>query len=834
MFPFLGKVVSRGWLAFLLAWIGLMVGSWVAAPPWGDVAQDREFGFLPASAPSRVAEEEFNKAFPDEQLGSNVVLIVEDPGAGQLDRDLKFVDNVIEPGLREVAKSEGGLAGEAPPSEEPLFGAAPAKPPKPAPNHSIISRIRTPSAPGTGALLVSPDGKALLVVMELTTELMSHTNWSVITKVEDFVRALHRDGRIPDGIRVGITGSAVIGRDQSYARLQSAHATEFWTVLLVVGLLVVIYRAPLLALIPLLTVYFAVQVSIHLLAILAGKGVVNLFEGIQIYITVLGYGAGVDYCLFLMARYKEELDHGATAGDAIAHALGHVGAALVASAATVMCGIGMMVFAEFGKFHEAGYAVPFSLFIALCATLTFSASLLRLAGRWAFWPFVPRPAAPAAAPVPPKRRPWRRFFQPGGAFYRGWMWMSHALLHRPFAIWGGTVAVMLPFAVAAGLLSGELSYDLVGNLPADAPSVDGTQMLQQHFPAGMMGPITVLAVNPHVDFSTPQGGALVRELTDRLKRQRDELGIADIRSLADPLGVTAASKRAFAGIKVSAEERAAATHRAAVERYTTDFGERAKIGTRLDIILQDSPFARRSVRELDRVQKALRDDLPGALRDGTQLYLLGATASMRDLRGVMDRDHTRIFILVLVSVFVILVLLLRRPLISFYLVLSVLFSYYATLGVTFAVFYAVNPGGFSGLDWKVAIFLFTILIAVGEDYNIFLMARIDEEQRRHGLLHGVTEALSRTGPIISSCGIIMAGTFVSLMAGTLSEMKQLGFALAFGVLLDTFVVRPILVPAFLIVLYRWRSRGPGAQDRPPPHPGNVLAAPPQGRQVGGS
>jgi RND superfamily putative drug exporter len=163
-------------------------------------------------------------------------------------------------------------------------------------------------------------------------------------------------------------------------------------------------------------------------------------------------------------------------------------------------------------------------------------------------------------------------------------------------------------------------------------------------------------------------------------------------------------------------------------------------------------------------------------------------------------------------VFVLLLLVLRRVAISVYLVLSVLLSYFATLGVTLVVFGLTHWGGYAGLDWKVPIFLFTILVAVGEDYNIFLMTRIQEEMERHGPLRGITEALHRTGRIISSCGFIMAGTFATLLSGSVLAMRELGFALAFGILLDTLVVRPILVPAFLILLHSGRLGHLGQRD----------------------
>jgi RND superfamily putative drug exporter len=790
-------------MAVLAGWGVLLLATWLAAPPWDEVAQDREFAFLPEDAPSRRAEAVFAQAFPEDHLASSIVLVLSRAGSspGQLQSDLKFIEDDLYPSLRQIAEAEGGLASERVASDEPLFDGEGSAPPAPRPKkRSIIARIRTPNAPGAGALLVSPDRRALLVVVELATEFLSKENWPTITRVEDLALDLKQKGKVPPGMDVSLTGSAVIGRDHTQAELQSVRATGLLTVLLVIGLLVLIYRAPLLALIPLATVYLAVQVALNLLAILAGAGYLTLFQGIQIYITILAYGAGVDYCLFLMARYREALDRGASPPDAVAGAVGGVGAALVASAATVACGIGMMYFAQFGKFREAGLAIPLSLVLVLLATLTFSPSLLRLAGRWAFWPR--RVAAAGDGHAPAARGSLGGLFA-AGELHRIWERVGQMLLRRAGTIWLVTVLVMAPFVVIAALCYDRLSYDLISELPADAPSVAGTRVLQQHFPAGVMGPVAALVVNDRVDFGTAQGRALVEQLTSRLSERKGELGLADVRSLTSPLGTTDAAQQAFTGLDVPKEAREEGERRAAREYYIGDVGKGTRNATRLDLVLAQNPFAQASLADLDQIEQAVRDALPTGARAQCQLYFAGTTASVRDLTLVMQSDRTRIELLVLASVLVILVLLLRRIAVSLYLLLSVLFSYYTTLGVAFLVLWLLDPSGFTGIDWKVGVFLFTILVAVGEDYNILLMTRVDEEEREHGPVRGVTEALDRTGPIISSCGIIMAGTFGSLLAGSLTEMKQLGFALAFGVLLDTFIVRPILVPAFLI----WRRRG---------------------------
>src|SRR5262249_3903020 len=181
---------------------------------------------------------------------------------------------------RNFAEAEGGLAFEIKPSEDPLFSTED-KPSAPPARRSIIAQIRTPNAPGSGALLVSPDRQALLVVVQLTTEFLTDRNWPTIAKIEELVHRLGQQNKIPPGLQIALTGSAVIGRDHTLAQLESARATSTLTVVLVVVLLVLIYRAPLLALIPLATVYISVQIAIHLLPLLGQAGYLTLFQGLE-------------------------------------------------------------------------------------------------------------------------------------------------------------------------------------------------------------------------------------------------------------------------------------------------------------------------------------------------------------------------------------------------------------------------------------------------------------------------------------------------------------------------------------------------------------------------
>ncbi len=228
--------------------------------------------------------------------------------------------------------------------------------------------------------------------------------------------------------------------------------------------------------------------------------------------------------------------------------------------------------------------------------------------------------------------------------------------------------------------------------------------------------------------------------------------------------------------------------------------------TRLDVIFDVSPFSEESLDALSNVSAVVSETTRAGNLSGAGFGLAGTTVQIDDLKRVTTLDEHRMYVLVTMGVYAILVVLLRRPGICLYLIATVILGYLASLGMTELVFHYFHngPGPWMGLDWKVGFFLFVILVAVGEDYNIFLMSRVIEEERKHGPIEGTRRAIAHTGGIISSCGVIMAGTFGAMIFGTLTALKELGFALGLGVLLDTFIVRPVLVPAFVVLWHRLR------------------------------
>ncbi|HLA83949.1 MAG TPA: MMPL family transporter, partial [Thermoguttaceae bacterium] len=624
----------------------------------------------------------------------------------------------------------------------------------------------------------------------------------------------------PKGLRLGVTGSAAIGSDMLFSAQESIRNTELTTIVMVVFFLLVVYRAPGLVLVPLVTIGASVWLAMDLVAIAAqwSDSVswfdFKIFKTTRIFVVVLLFGAGTDFCLFLIARYKEELRRGLDYPAAAAEALARVGSALAASALTTVFGLAMMAFADFGKFSNSGPAIAVCLVVTFVACVTLAPALLRGTGATIFWPFGAKVAREDIAP--------RR----AGVF---WDRVSRAIIARPGLILAASLLLLLPLTRPARVLtenlaSGNLAaaqwplavpvtYDLLAELRADRPSVRGTHLLWRYFPADQTGPLTILVHQPGADFNNRESRTEIAWLTRRLfefeyidASGRTVRPIVGVRSLTEPMGDAPGS---FNPLSTAGRGKLIAMHNPRTRaRFVSQTPGLAGQVARFDVISSFAPFSRDSVDLLNRLEEMLHaeTDQADSPLHGADVAFAGTTAGIRDLETVTASDRLRIQLLVMLAVLAVLIVLLRRPLVCVYLILSVLLGYGVTIGATDLLFGWIYGAAYTGLDWKVPIFLFVILIAVGQDYNIYLVTRVVEEQRRLGPVEGLRVAVVRTGGIITSCGAIMAGTFASMITGTLQTMQQLGFALALGVLLDTFVIRTILVPAFLAILARREER----------------------------
>jgi RND superfamily putative drug exporter len=387
---------------------------------------------------------------------------------------------------------------------------------------------------------------------------------------------------------------------------------------------------------------------------------------------------------------------------------------------------------------------------------------------------------------------------------------------RPVLVWSVAVLTLAPLA----LLGFQVVpvYKATGELHPSAGSVQGLAAIQRHFTAGEIGPLTVL-LRSSTDWNTVEG----REALAHLSRGFALLpNVAEVRGLTQPLGKSlpvfspqAGRKNSLHGFLQSIRHDVVQTALEQAQRAARDFylaelpaETEDRFVARLDVVFHSDPFATESRETLELIELWLQKALPScsSALHSVRGDCYGVTVSSRDLAQVTEEDRLRVNALVLSGIFVILLLLVRRLWLAAYLLLTVLFSYYCTLGATAIIGTMWSGRPLGQVDWRVPFFLFTILVAVGEDYNILLITRVLQERKRHGTEEGTRRALARTGGTITSCGLIMAGTFATLMLAGLGTLVQIGFALAFGVLLDTFVVRPFLVPAFTLFVWRTKAK----------------------------
>src|SRR5579875_3508896 len=484
MFKYLGRVTATHPWRICLAWLIVAGIVGVAAPKWDERAADDDIRFLPARCDSVKGHQLLEQAFPQEVFASRLIIAVERVEAPLTAADYALVDEITAD-LQRLRQEEPNVQ---------------------------ITRICTYRDPVLGKRLVSSDGRCTLVQVSLSTPYLAVQTRTTVDAAERCIRRRMAEG-LPDVERsrgaalpqVHLTGPAGVGRDLIAASANSLESTTLATVALVIIILLLVHRAPVLALIPLSTIAISVWVALKVLALctlIPGFCMVNIS---QVFAVVMLYGAGTDYCLFLISRYREELARGRRGPAALARSVGGVGGAVAASAATVVCGLGLMGLAEFAKVRCGGPAIAISLTVALVASLTLTPALLRILGPIAFWPTAGRRSCDPKGAVLGSR-PFSYSRSPLGRRQGIWDQISRQVVARPMLIGAVAVLALLPLAFIGFRV--QPNYRATSELAPTSDSIRGLAAIQRHFTAGEVGPITVL-LESSSDWETPHGRALV-------------------------------------------------------------------------------------------------------------------------------------------------------------------------------------------------------------------------------------------------------------------------------------------------------------------------------------
>ncbi len=593
--------------------------------------------------------------------------------------------------------------------------------------------------------LLSEDAEAAQVFVPIDT------SGEVDATVEEIRTALTED--LPDGLDAWVTGPAGFTADLVKGFLGIDGLLLGVALGAVFIILVIVYRSPLLPILVLLTSVFALCVAILTVFWLAKADIVVLNGQVQGILFILVIGAATDYALLYVARFREAIGSGLRRWDATVRAWKGAFEPIVASGGTVIAGLLCLLLSDLASNRALGPIASIGIAFSVLAALTFLPALLALVGRAAFWPFIPKAGA---TDLPDD------LTQPVKGF---WPRQARFVARHARPIWILSTVVLL--AASVGVLQlkadGVPASDLVLGV---SEARDGQDVLAEHFPGGSGSPVYVMVAEGDV-----------AGVVEVLEADAGVDGVAVV-SADSPTGQASVTLENGAPVfTVQGPPGAAAPS------PTVSDGDVLVVGTLTDTA--DSVAAEETVR-------SLRAELTSSLGEGVAL-VGGTTAVDVDTNDTSIRDRTVIIPTILVVILLILMLLLRSVLAPVLLILSVILSFGAALGVSALVF--THVFGFPGGDPAVPLYGFVFLVALGVDYNIFLMSRVREESLVHGTRPGILRGLVATGGVITSAGLVLAATFAALGVIPILFLAQLAFIVAFGVLLDTFLVRSLLVPA---------------------------------------
>ncbi|MEO3743292.1 MMPL family transporter [Plantactinospora sp. B5E13] len=700
MFERLGRLVVHNPWKVILAWLVAAVVIVLFAPGLHDVTNQDQADFLPddyeSSQAMRLAEEKFAQS----NDASATIVIKRADGRPLDDADqatvAELAGRVSSAGIDRVT----GLAG----------------PPTVSPNRQV--QLVTVGLEGLA------DDQALLDAVPALREVAEQS----------------LDGT---GLSYAVTGDVAMFADNADAFDTALLVVGLATIVLIIGLLLLIYRSPIAALLPIVTVGVVSAISPGLIAWVAQATDLRVDPSLEIILTIVLYGVGTDYILFLLFRYRERLRAGEDRKQALVTAVARVGEVIASAAAAIVIAFSALLLAVFGAFTSLGPGLAIAVVAMAIAAVTLVPAIVSLLGPKVFWP----------------SRSWQR--QPTGTTFQR---LGRLTGRRPALVAAVSGAVMV--LLALGALGMRWDYDQSGQLPSDTESARGFADLQAGFPAG--------ALNPTVVYVRAEAGqrldpTALRQYADQLTAIPGIGGVMPAGPDGSPVGLS--------------QDASAA---------------------RISLLLAGNPYAPES---LDLVGGELREIAHEQAPAGSTALVGGVTSAFADIRDANTRDLQVIFPVAGLLIAIVLALLLRSLVAPIYLMAAVFLGFLSTLGATVLAFQGI--GGRPGLSFMLPTILYLFVVAIGTDYNILMIARLREEARLGNDPRTAADlAVEHGGPSVGAAGLILAGTFASMMLAGVAFLTEMGFAVAIGIAISAFVMSMFLVPA-LTALLGHRAWWPG-------------------------
>jgi RND superfamily putative drug exporter len=650
---------------------------------------------------------------------------------------------------------------------------------------TLLARIKgLPNVVTVRPLGTSSDRQALQALIQANVP--QYGGGSGTTLVDSIRGDFARVGA-PSGLQLNLTGQLAIATDSDAATAHSQNLTQLLSILFIIALLLFAFRALLAPLVTLLPAGLVLALAGPVIAAASHIGVqVSIIT--ELILVVLVLGAGTDYGLFLVFRVREEIRRGLEPRDAVVRAVETVGESITFSALIVIGALLSLVIAQFGFYQGLGPALAIGIGLMLLAGLTLLPALLAILGRAVFWP----------SNLRVRETPQVGF----------WGRVAAAFVRRP------ALTAVVGVGIFAALALGSLGTTTAGfadqvSGPSGSDSAIGQSVLNQHFPsAGTLTSTEVVMVFPGSVFADPaqlvaaqhnlaasSGFTSVIGPLDPNGPTGPTLTATDITTLHQELGWPFTPGAAATVSPVVAQEYGALASFISSDARTVVFAVVPGVGP------AGSAAASANI-------PALRADTTAAARGAgaTDNGIFSLDAFAYDVENISQNDLLHIIPTVAIIIALLLAIVLRSVIAPLFLVPSVVLSYLAALGLVGLVF--VHLGGQSGVEFIMPFLMFVFLMALGSDYNVLVMTRIREESHGLPLREAVRTAIGATGTTVTTAGLVLGGTFAVLAfasGGTPSsgEVQQVGFGIAAGILMDTFFVRTILVPAFVVLVGRW-------------------------------